>query len=61
MFGNKVSHSKRKVRRKFYPNIQKLKIWIPSRCCFLSLKLSSKGLRIINKVGIEKFLNQNKG
>lgn len=57
LFGNSVSHSKRKTRRTFYPNLHKLKFWVPSKNSFVSLKVSSKGLRLINKIGIEKVLN----
>ena len=60
MFGNNVSHSKRKTRRFFFPNLHNLKSWVPSRNSFISLKVSAKGLRIINKFGIEKVLNMKK-
>ncbi|HIH2762613.1 MAG TPA: 50S ribosomal protein L28 [Candidatus Azoamicus sp. MARI] len=60
MFGNNVSHSKRKTRRTFYPNLHKLRFWVPSKSLFISLKVSAKGLRIINKIGIEKVLNIKK-
>ncbi len=60
MFGNNVSHSKRKTRRFFFPNLHNLKFWVPSRNSFISLKVSAKGLRIINKFGIEKVLNMKK-
>lgn len=58
LFGNNVSHSKRKTRRIFYPNLHRLKFWVPSKNMFVSLKVSSKGLRIINKIGIEKVLTK---
>jgi len=60
LFGNNVSHSKRRTRRRFYPNLHKLRFWVPSKNSFISLKVSSKGLRIINKLGIEKVLNIKK-
>ncbi|HIH2763245.1 MAG TPA: 50S ribosomal protein L28 [Candidatus Azoamicus sp.] len=60
LFGNNVSHSKRKTRRTFYPNLHKLRFWVPSKNVFISLKVSSKGLRIINKIGIDKVLTSRK-
>ncbi|HIH2763567.1 MAG TPA: 50S ribosomal protein L28 [Candidatus Azoamicus sp.] len=60
LFGNNVSHSRRRTRRRFYPNLHKLRFWVPSKNAFVSLKVSSKGLRIINKFGIEKVLNMKK-
>lgn len=56
MFGNNVSHSNRKVRRKFLPNLHKLKFWIPSKKKFIKLIVSSKGLRYINKFGIDHII-----
>ena len=60
MFGNNVSHSNRKTRRRFLPNIHKLKIWIPEKKSFVSLNVSAKVLRIINKLGISKVLKNGK-
>ncbi|MCB1712346.1 MAG: 50S ribosomal protein L28 [Candidatus Riesia sp.] len=60
MFGNNVSHSNRKTRRRFLPNIHKLKIWIPEKKSFVRLNVSAKGLRIINKLGISKVLKNGK-
>ncbi|HFL8819474.1 MAG TPA: 50S ribosomal protein L28 [Candidatus Azoamicus sp. OHIO2] len=55
--GNNVSHSNRKTKRKFFPNIQKFKIWIPEKNKFVHLKISCKGLKLINKIGANKFIN----
>ncbi len=60
MFGNNVSHSNRKTRRKFNPNIQKLKIWSPEKKNFIKLKISMKGLKIINKIGLNNTLKRIK-
>lgn len=60
MFGNNVSHSNRKTRRKFMPNLHKLRIWIPEQNKFIKLKLSSKGLKIINKIGFTNSLKKIK-
>ena len=60
MFGNNVSNSNRKTRRRFLPNIHKLKIWIPETKSFVRFNVSAKGLRIINKLGISKVLKNGK-
>ena len=56
MFGNNVSHSNIKNKRRFSVNIHKLKFWVESKKKYISLKVSSKGLKIINKIGIDKFI-----
>ena len=58
LFGNNVSHSNRKTRRKFFVNFHKLRFWVPSKKRFIRLLVSSKGLRIINKFGIEYVLSK---
>jgi len=58
MSGNNVSHAKNRTRRRFEPNIRKKRIYVPSEDRFVTLKVSSKGLRIINKLGIEKVLEK---
>jgi len=50
LFGNNVSHSNRKTRRKFLPNLHKLKFWVPSKRRFVKLVVSSKGLKSINLI-----------
>ena len=52
--GNTVSHSNRKVKRRFLPNIRWHRFWSPSKNRFIRLKVSSHGLRIIDKVGIDQ-------
>ncbi|NQY67820.1 MAG: 50S ribosomal protein L28 [Flavobacteriales bacterium] len=56
MSGNNVSHSKRRTRRKFYPNLQTKKFFIPEEDKFITLKISAKGIRIVNKKGIAETL-----
>ncbi len=55
-FGNNVSHSNRKTRRRWNPNIQKHRFWIPSEKRWVTLTVSAKGLKTINKHGIERVL-----
>lgn len=56
MSGNNVSHAKNRTRRRFLPNLHTHRFWVPSESRFVSLKLSSKGMRIIDKRGIDTVL-----
>jgi large subunit ribosomal protein L28 len=50
--GNNVSHSNRKTRRTFEPNLQMKRFFVPEMDQWITLKVSAAGLRTINKVGI---------
>ena len=50
--GNNVSHSNIKTKRKFYPNLQVKKFYIPEEDLWVRLKVSAHGMRIINKKGV---------
>lgn len=52
MVGNKVSHSNIKTKRRFYPNLQTKKFYIPEEDAWITLKVSADGLRHISKKGI---------
>ncbi|MFP4154633.1 MAG: 50S ribosomal protein L28 [Halothiobacillaceae bacterium] len=54
--GNNVSHANNKTRRRFLPNLHNKRFWVESENRFVSLRVSSKGLRIIDKVGIDAVL-----
>lgn len=56
MAGNNVSHSNRKTRRRFLPNLQAHRFWVPGENRFVRLVVSHKGMRTIDKVGIETVL-----
>lgn len=56
--GNNVSHSNRKTKRRFLPNLHKKKIYIPELDRWVSLKISSTALRTINKLGIYAYLKK---
>jgi large subunit ribosomal protein L28 len=56
MAGNNVSHAHNKTRRRFLPNLQNKRIWVESEQRHVKLRVSSKGLRIIDKLGIDKVL-----
>jgi large subunit ribosomal protein L28 len=51
--GNNVSHAHNKTKRVFKPNIQFKRFWLPSEKRFIRLKVSAKGIKIINKRGID--------
>ena len=56
MSGNNVSHAKNRTRRRFLPNLHTHRFWVESENRFVRLRLSSKGMRIIDKVGIDAVL-----
>lgn len=58
MSGNNVSHAHNKTKRKFYPNLQKKRFYIPEKGTWVTLKVSAAGLRTINKNGITSVLKK---
>jgi len=52
--GNNVSHAHNKTRRRFLPNLSTKRFWLDSEKRFVRLRVSSKGMRIIDKHGIDK-------
>ena len=54
--GNNVSHANNKTKRRFSPNLHTHRFWVESENKFVKLKLSTKGMRIIDKLGIDKVL-----
>ncbi len=58
MSGNNVSHANNKTRRRFLPNLHSHRIWVESEKRFVKLRVSTKGLRIIDKLGIDAVLQQ---
>ena len=56
--GNNVSHANNKTKRRFIPNIQNHRVWVEEEACFITLKISTKGLRILDKVGITAVLKK---
>lgn len=52
--GNNVSHANNKTRRRFLPNLHSHRFWLESEKRYVRLRVSTKGLRIIDKHGIEK-------
>tara|TARA_B100000131_G_C17898381_1_gene525331 strand:+ start:73 stop:312 length:240 start_codon:yes stop_codon:yes gene_type:complete len=60
MVGNNVSHSNKKTKRKFNPNLQTKKFFIPEENKWVTLKVSTSALRTINKKGISAVLKDAK-
>ena len=54
--GNNVSHANNKTKRRFNPNLHMHKFWVETERRWVRLKVSSKGMRIIDKNGIESVL-----
>ena len=59
--GNNVSHAHNKTRRRFLPNLQSHRFWVESENRFVKLKVSTKGMRIIDKRGIDQVLADIRG
>ena len=60
MVGNNVSHSKRRTKRKFYPNLFVKKYYLPEEARWVSLKISAAGIRLISKNGLASVLKEAK-
>jgi len=54
--GNNVSHAKNRTRRRFLPNLQSHRFWVEAENRFVKLRVSTKGMRIIDKKGIDTVL-----
>jgi large subunit ribosomal protein L28 len=58
MAGNSVSHSNRKTKRVQHPNIIKKRIFIPEENRTVTIKLSARALRTMNKKGVSQYLKE---
>jgi len=56
--GNKVSHANNKTKRKFYPNLQTKRFFVPEEGKWIRLKVSAKVIKTINSKGITKVLKE---
>ena len=54
--GNNVSHAHNKTRRRFLPKLHWHRFWVASENKFVRLRVSSKGMRIVDKKGIDSVL-----
>ena len=58
MTGNNVSHSKRRTKRKFLPNLFVKKYFLPEEDRWITLKVSAAGMRLISKKGLTTTLKE---
>ena len=58
MVGNNVSHAKNRTKRRFLPNLQKKRFFIPETGEWVTLKVSTSALKSINKLGIHAYLKK---
>ncbi|TCT22153.1 50S ribosomal protein L28 [Thiobaca trueperi] len=56
--GNNVSHANNKTKRRFLPNLHEHRFWVEAEKRFVKLRLSAKGMRIIDKKGIDSVLGE---
>ncbi|MBI4357473.1 MAG: 50S ribosomal protein L28 [Gammaproteobacteria bacterium] len=61
MVGYNISHAHNKTKRRFLPNLQYHRFWVPNENRFVRLRISHHGMRIIDKQGIEKVLLDIRG
>ncbi|MGI9325287.1 MAG: 50S ribosomal protein L28 [Pseudomonadales bacterium] len=61
MSGNNVSHARNRTRRRFLPNLHHHRFWVESEQRFVRLRVSAKGMRIIDKKGIDAVLVELRG
>lgn len=61
MNGNNVSHANNKTKRRFLPNLHHRRFWVESEKRWVSLRVSSQGLRIIDRDGIDSVLADIRG
>ena len=59
--GNNVSHAKNRTRRRFLPNLHEHRFWVQSEDRYVKLKVSAKGMRIVDKLGIDRVLADIRG
>ena len=60
MVGNNVSHANNKTKRRYLPNLQYKRFWLESQKRFIRIRVSTRGMRIIDKYGIETVLSEMK-
>lgn len=56
--GNNVSHANNKTRRRYLPNLHSRRIWVESEQRWIRIRVSSRGLRTIDKLGIDQVLKE---
>lgn len=58
MSGNNVSHANNKTKRRFLPNLQWRRFWSETKSCWVRLRVTRKGLRTIDKKGVDVVLEE---
>lgn len=58
MYGNNVSHAHNKTRRRFLPNLQKKKIWLADEKRFVTVKLTARAIKTLDKKGYNAMLKE---
>ena len=60
MSGNNVSHANNKTRRRWQPNLQKKRIWDAENSVFVTMRISTRALRTIQKLGLQGAIRKSK-
>uniref|UniRef100_A0AAU2V5C2 Large ribosomal subunit protein bL28 n=1 Tax=Streptomyces sp. NBC_00003 TaxID=2903608 RepID=A0AAU2V5C2_9ACTN len=60
-FGNRISHSHRRTSRRFDPNVQRKRYWLPSEGRYVRLVLSTKAIKTVDVIGIEAAVARIRG
>jgi large subunit ribosomal protein L28 len=60
LVGNNVSHANNKTKRRYLPNLQRKRFWLESQKRFIRIRVSTRGIRMIDKYGIEAVLQDMK-
>lgn len=60
LVGNKVSHANNKTKRRQLPNLKKKKYYVAEQDKWITIRLSTKGIKILDKVGLSSFLKKKK-
>lgn len=60
LYGNNVSHANNKTRRRFLPNLQKKRIWIAEENRWITLRISTRAIRTLDKKGYTAMLREMK-
>ncbi|MFF2849798.1 50S ribosomal protein L28 [Streptomyces sp. NPDC058001] len=60
-FGNRISHSHRRTSRRFDPNVQRKRYWLPSEGRHVRLRLSVKGIKTVDVIGVEAAVARIRG
>lgn len=58
--GFNVSHANNKTHRRFLPNLQKRRLWLTSQNRYITIRISTRGLKLVDKIGLEAVLEKFK-